>query len=386
MSPLRVPSGRLARLGVAAYGVIFAALGAAAACTSYADDGASRYIQEQLRARHTPGAAVAVVQGGKVLEEVLYGSASLQLGVPVHRHTQFQLASVTKTFTGLALLLLEQQGILSLADPVGNYLTGLPAAWKDVSLRELVGHTSGLPDVIESPDRPLSSAELGRTEDEALQFAESQPIRAAPGEQYEYNQTNYVLLKQVIEHVTRTSLHQFLVSHLVPRTSGWAWGDCRTIVPLRTEMYRLRHDNYTENAGQLYTYPRYLEAAAGLNASISDMEAFGAALTSGKLLSGSELHRLEEPIRTRDGHRVDMGQDSHFEGLLAPSIGFDFADNSDGRFPRVFMAGGSAVVVMFFPRQSLFVAVLTNLQTTEDPIEIAEGVARFYIGSLVPMF
>ena len=70
----------------------------------------------------------------------------------------------------------------------------------------------------------------------------------------------------------------------------------------------------------------------------------------------------------------------------APSIGFIFADNSGGRIPRVLMTGGSAGVVMYFPKQQLLVVVLTNLQTAGDPIEITEGVARFYIHGLVPIF
>ena len=82
-----------------------------------------------------------MIRGGRVLDEVVYGSASLQLRVPVRRDTQFQLASVTKVFTGLALLQLEQNGQVSLDDPVSKYLTDLPVPWRDVSLRELAAHT-----------------------------------------------------------------------------------------------------------------------------------------------------------------------------------------------------------------------------------------------------
>ena len=366
--------------------VILVVLCALVASSCFADDAASRYIREQLRLRHTPGAAVAVIRGGRVLEEVVYGSASLQLRVPVRRDTQFQLASVTKVFTGLALLMLEQNGQVSLDDPVSKYLTGLPGSWRNVSLRELASHTSGLPDVIESPNRPLSPEELERTEDQALQFAESKPIPAAPGEKFIYDQTNYVLLKRVIEHVTHMNFQGFITTHILPQTSPpWLWGDCRAIVPLRTEMYKLGSGNVVENAGELYAYPPYLQAAAGLNASIAQMEKFGEALTRGAILSSRELGRLEEPIRTRSGRAVEMGELS-LQGRLAPSIGFIFADNSGGRIPRVLMTGGSAVVVMYFPKQQLVVVVLTNLQTAGDPIETTEGVARFYIHGLVPIF
>ena len=240
--------------------------------------------------------------------------------------------------------------------------------------------------MIESPNRPLSPAELARTEDEALKFAASKPIRAAPGEKFIYDQTNYVLLKRVIEHVTHMSFQPFIITHILPQTSSpWLWGDCRTIVPLRTVMYKLGAGNVTENAGQLYLYPPYLDAAAGLNASIAQMEKFGVALTRGAILSGRELRRLEEPIRTRGGRAVDMG-DPSLQRLLAPSLGFVFADNSGGRIPRVLMTRGSAVVAMYFPKQQLLAVLLTNLQTAGDPIEMTEGLARLYIHALVPIF
>ncbi|HZT01035.1 MAG TPA: serine hydrolase domain-containing protein [Steroidobacteraceae bacterium] len=366
---------------------ILVAFCALIASSCFAEDAASRYIRTHLRLRHTPGAAVAVIRAGRVIDEVVYGSASLQLRVPVRRDTQFQLASVTKVFTGLALLVLEQNRQVSLDDPVSKYLTDLPESWRDVSLRELAAHTSGLPDVIESPNRPLSSAELARTEDQAIQFAAAKPARAAPGEKFIYDQTNYVLLKRVIEQVTHMSFQRFLITRILPRTSSaWLWGDCRAIVPLRTEMYKLGSGDVTENAGQLYLYPPYLEAAAGLNASIAQLEKFGVALTRGAILSSRELRRLEEPIRTRRGRAVDMGLDPSLRGMVAPSIGFIFADNSGGKLPRVLMTGGSAVVAMYFPKQQLLVVVLTNLQTHGDPIELAEGTARFYIHALVPIF
>jgi CubicO group peptidase (beta-lactamase class C family) len=97
---------------------------------------------------------------GASSKRCFYGSASIQLGVPVQRTTRFQLASVTKAFTSIALLLLEQDGALNLDNEVSQYLTDLPESWRHITLRELAAHTSGLPDLIANPDIPCQPLSL----------------------------------------------------------------------------------------------------------------------------------------------------------------------------------------------------------------------------------
>lgn len=351
-----------------------------------ADDAVSRYVADTLRAGKVPGAALAVVKDGRVVKEVLYGSASIQLGVPVQRTTRFQLASVTKVFSSLALLLLEQDGALSLDDEVSRYWTDLPLSWRHITLRELASHTSGLPDVIASPDIPLSDSELALSEEDALKQAATHAISGPAGIKYEYNQTNYLLLKRVIERVSHDSFRHFLLTRVL-RAGSFAmpWGDARTIVAHRSDMYTALHADTIENGGDLYRYPRYLEGAAGLNATIAEMEGFGVALTNGSLLNSKELRALAQPVPRRDGGAIDLGPEFKLDGALSPSVGMLYADNSSGRFPRLFMTGGSSTSIMFFPKQKLFVAVLTNLQAKDDPLGIAEGVAQSYIPGLTPM-
>lgn len=352
-----------------------------------ADDVVSRYVTDTLRAGQVPGAALAVVKNGRVLKEVLYGAASLELSVPVQRTTRFQLASVTKVFTSIALLLLEQDGALNLDDEVSKYLTDLPESWRHITLRELATHTSGLPDVIASPDMPLSDAELAVSEDDALKLAASHAVSGPAGTKYEYNQTNYVLLKRVIEGVSHESFRHFLSTRVLPSApAAMPWGDARSIVARRAEMYTALHGDTIENGGDLYRYPRYLEGAAGLNATIVEMESLGIALTNGSLLGSKELGALEKPVPRRGGGPIDLGPELKLDGVLSPSVGMLYADNSSGGFPRLFMTGGSATSIMFFPKQGLFIAVLTNLQAKDDPLGIAEGVAHFYIHGMVPMF
>lgn len=345
------------------------------------------HVRSLFATQRVPGAAIAVIRDGKVVKEMLFGFANLQLGVPIQRTTRFQLASVTKVFSVAALLKLEQDGKLSLDDTVSTYLSELPEQWKDVTLRELATHTSGLPDVIASPNKPLSEIELNRSDDEALREAATRPVSAPPGSRFQYDQTNYLLLKRVIERISGKGFREFVTARILsPSMPETSWGDARAIVPGRTDMYTALYDDGIENGANLFQYPGYLDAAAGLNSTIADMEEFASMLTGGHLLSSAGLERMWQPARNRTGEIIDIAKDLELSGVASPATGWFYADNSGGRYPRVFMAGGSATSILVFPKQRLCIVVLTNLQAKDDPLPVAEGIAKFYLPDLQTMF
>ncbi len=343
-----------------------------------------RYADSQLRQQQVPGAAIAVIRDGKVLQEIVYGVANRRLKIPVRRSTLFQLASVTKVFTAVTLIQLQHDGLLSLDSPLSQYLPDLPEAWRNVTLRELANHTSGLPDVIESPNRPLSAAELLRSEDDALQFASSQPVLSAPGEHFKYDQTNYLLLRKVIERVSHQAFRDVVKTRILKtRMPDTRWGDSRVGIPARAAMYTALHGAHIQHDAGLFAYPEYLQAAAGLNSNIADMEQFAEMLTHD--LSPSELAQMWAPAKNHGGTILDLSKEMGLTGMLAPTAGWFYADNSNGDYPRVFMAGGSAVSILVFPKQRLCIVVLTNLQAKDDPVGIAENIAKRYIPGLRPM-
>ena len=93
-----------------------------------------------------------------------------------------------------------------------------------------------------------------------------------------------------------------------------------------------------------------------------------------------------QPARERSGRIVDIAKDMELPGVAAPAAGWFYADNSSGKYPRVFMAGGSATSILVFPKQGLCIVVLTNLQAKDDPLPIAESIAKFYLPNLEPLF
>ena len=357
------------------------------ASATYAQKSVDGAVTSMLKSQHVPGAAIAAVKDGTVLKEIIFGDANLQLHVHVKRTTTFQLASVTKVFTAAALMKLEADGRVNLDDPVSMYITGLPKEWASVKVRELATHTSGLPDLIASPNKPLTDEELNRTAEEALKVAELREIVAPPGARFQYDQTNYLLLQRIIERISGQDLREFVTTSVLQSSMpATVWGDARVIIPDRSDMYTELYHDRIENGANLFAYPKYFDAAAGLNSNISDMERFATLLTSGKLLPRVELDRMWESAKNRDGQIVDIAQDMDLTGVVAPAVGWFYADNSGGKYPRVFMAGGSATSILVFPKQNLCIVVLTNLQAKDDPLPVAERVAKEYLSDLKSMF
>jgi CubicO group peptidase (beta-lactamase class C family) len=107
-------------------------------------DGVDNYIKNQMERHRIPGVALKVIQDGKTAKIAAYGLANLELNVPVSPETVFEIGSITKQFTAASILLLAQEGKLSVDDNISKYLSDTPEAWKNVTIRHLLTHTSGI--------------------------------------------------------------------------------------------------------------------------------------------------------------------------------------------------------------------------------------------------
>ncbi|MGH8249263.1 MAG: serine hydrolase [Steroidobacteraceae bacterium] len=156
-----------------------------------------------------PGCTVGVMQGGKLAHAAAFGAADLELGKPLDSHSIFNLASVSKQFTAFALLL-QQQGKLSLDDPIVKYLPELEASARHVTLRHLLHHTGGLRDYIAMLAMRGRSGSDGSTIQEALlALARQTGANTAPGTEFDYSNTGYFLLGVVVARVSGQSLAEF---------------------------------------------------------------------------------------------------------------------------------------------------------------------------------
>lgn len=196
------------------------------------------YMKTEMEKASIPGASVVVMRDGKVPHHGSYGVASIELSAPVTPRTVFPLASITKTFTATAVMLLVERNTISLDDALGSILPNVPDNWKPITVRQLLGHTSGLPDVMTNP---FTGTWLGDTREDALAKLGALPLQAKPGETWSYNQTNYMLLGMIVEARSGMSFDEFLKRHVLdPLSPGaFVYGDSKVVVPNRGSWYSI---------------------------------------------------------------------------------------------------------------------------------------------------
>jgi CubicO group peptidase (beta-lactamase class C family) len=167
----------------------------------------------------TPGAAVMIVEGGRVVFEKGYGVAHFKDNRHISPHTTFELASCSKAFTGAAILRLYEQGKLKLEDDVREFIPELPVydPKHPIHILELSRHTSGLPEYMDFPDVKGKNPKFVTNSDYADVFARDRkkfPLYFPPGEKGRYTNTNYMLLALIVERVSKKSYAQFLKSEI----------------------------------------------------------------------------------------------------------------------------------------------------------------------------
>jgi CubicO group peptidase (beta-lactamase class C family) len=321
------------------------------------------YIASEMKAEHIPGLSLAVVKNGTIVKLKGYGFANLEHMVPVHPDTIFQSGSVGKQFTAAGVLMLVEQGKVGLDDPIGKYFENAPAAWKDIKVRNLLSHTSGIPDYESAHSLDLRK---DYTEDELLKFAERLPLDFAPGTKWRYSNTGYVLLGILIHKVTGQFYGDFLREHIwlplgMDSTRIISESD---IVPNRADGYRNVKGEWKH---QEWVAPMLNTTADGsLYLTAIDMVKWDAALRARKLLKPESYDVWWTPMKLSDGSLSHYGF-----GWFLESAGSEKLIEHTGQW-QGFMSQISRYV-----DEDLTVIVFANLDVA-DTKKIAHAVAEIY--------
>lgn len=344
-----------------------AAVPASHAQASRAEHDIAAFVRSEMQERQIPGLQLAVIQHGKVVLKRNFGLASLQYQVPVTDTSLFSINSATKAFAGVAVMQLVQEGKVDLAAPIGQYLTDLPVAWRAVTVTQLLNHTSGLPDVLDQRSGKLVGP-LPDDADAAWTAVQALPVEAPPGQRYRYNQTNYVLLAQLVERqggqpfTTFIQRRQFDVAGM--RHSGF--GDAKDVVANKASSYVLgRGGNGYRNV--IEDFPVFMRAGAGINSNAGELANWLIALQSGRLLAPAGVERLWQPTSLNDGKPAPWA-------LGWPTIG------RDGHRAVAGIGGGRSAFYVY-PNDGLAVIILSNLAGGQ-PEQLIDTVAGFYLPAL----
>ena len=265
------------------------------------------YVEAQRTRRHLPGLALVVSMNGKPVLEKGYGLADIAKNEKVTPDTVFRIGSVTKPFTAAAIMMLVQDGKLKLDDPVTRYLPAAPAAWRDITIRHLLTHTSGLPqnfpsDVMVSMlnDPPLPM-------DRVVRMAAGLPRQTAPGAAYAYNNIGYHLLGFVIENVSGMPFFEFLRERMFEPLHMNTAAMISAPLPAAAAVGYVWSGTTPRPASDWLTAPGLVEAEGGLRMSARDLAKWDAALLGGQFLTGNSLSQMHAPARLNDGSPIPYG-------------------------------------------------------------------------------
>ncbi|WP_219134441.1 serine hydrolase domain-containing protein [Janthinobacterium sp. UMAB-60] len=334
---------------------------------SRAERDIAAFVQDEMRERRIPGLQIAVIRHGKVVLSRNFGLASLQYQVPVTDASLFSINSATKAFTGVAVMQLVQQGKIDLAAPIGQYLAGLPSAWQTVTVTQLLNHTSGLPDVLDQRSGKLVGPQPDDA-DAAWTAVQTLPVEAAPGQRFRYNQTNYVLLAQLIERQGGQPFTNFIQRRQfdVAGMPHSGFGDAKDVVVGKASSYVLeRGGNAYRNV--IEDFPVFMRAGAGINSNAGELANWLIALRSGRLLAPASVERLWQPTSLNDGKPAPWA-------LGWPSIG-------RGDHRAVAGIGGARSAFYVYPDDGLAIIILSNLAGGQ-PEQLIDTVAGFYLPAL----
>ncbi|MCH7780846.1 MAG: beta-lactamase family protein, partial [Acidobacteria bacterium] len=249
-----------------------------------------------------PGAAVIAVRDGKVLYRGAHGLADLESGVPLTAESVFRLGSITKQFTSAAILLLVERGELSLSDPLTKFLPDYPTHGHTITVENLLTHTSGIFNYTSIPGYMQTKIRAHLSTEELVNAFKDHEINFAPGEQWSYSNSGYVLLGAIIEKVSGQSYEEFVQRNIfdVLGMHGSYYGSHTRIIPNRAHGYGGAPGNWSNSAFLSMTQPH---AAGSLLSTVDDMARWDAALYTDELLKPETIQAISELI-VAEGHRL----------------------------------------------------------------------------------
>jgi CubicO group peptidase (beta-lactamase class C family) len=320
-------------------------------------------IQREMRERKIPGVQVAVVKDGKIVLRKSFGTADIQHSLPVTNKTVFPIYSCTKAFTGVAIMQLVEEGKIDLSAPVSRYLDGLPPSWQPITIRQLLTHVSGLPNILNVLDPVTYGLPHGMNEEQLWTKLKSLPVNSPPGERFSYNQTNYYLLGKVIEKVTGKPFtqvfneRQFQIAGL--QSTGF--GDSRDVIPNLTPTYRYVNEKLVKDYAE---FPPFRRTASGMNSTAEDLARWIIALQHEKLLrTKSALETLWTAGTFNNGQPTLWAN-----GWMA---------KPRPKHRVVAATGGSRAAFFVYPEDDFAVIVLTNLAGAY-PEDFIDELAGYY--------
>jgi len=318
------------------------------------------FVREQMEKYRIPGVALAIVRANEPPQVRTYGVANVELNVPVRPETVFEIGSLTKQFTAACILLLAEEGKLSLDDRISRHLAETPPAWSNITIRHLLTHTSGLRNYTGHEGFEMTKR---LTQAQFIKAVSALPMDFAPGAQAKYCNSGYNLLGCIVENVSGKTYWAFLAERI--------WGPLGMTASTNRDPVIVvpnRADGYIRKSGALRNRDSDLTdvfAAGAIVSTMGDLLKWNAALDTERILSASSRAQMWTRATLNDGKETQYG----FGWRIGEFQGHRNIGHSGS-------TSGFSASLQRFPDDRLTVIVLCNL----DEQNIATTMARAIAG------
>lgn len=327
-------------------------------------------IKERMEQQHIPALSVAIVKDGKVETARGYGLANIELNVAATKDTVYEIGSITKQFTATLAMMLVEDGKLKLDEKISTYLPKMPDVWKDITVRHLLTHTSGIKGYTEVTDF-FKLSKLPHTQEEIVGMVSGLPLEFTPGAKWAYSNSGYFLLGMILEKAGGKPYETLLQERIFTPLGMTRTRSCDpdAIIPNRASSYSWTGKGYRN----MFPLDKSAAFSAGfLVSTVEDMAKWDAALYTEKLLKKSSLDQMWTQAKLTDGKTADYG------------FGWGVAKRNGHR--AIEHGGGTAGFVSNISRyvdDKLTVIVLTNCNNA-NPGGITQSVAGLTVPALTP--
>jgi CubicO group peptidase (beta-lactamase class C family) len=335
--------------------LLFIALFLCANASASADE-VDNYVESHLHQLHIPSASIAIVRDSQIIKAKGYGLANVELNVQASKDTVYEIGSMTKQFTATAIMMLVEEGKVSLDDPVKKYFPAAPETWQHITIKHLLNHTSGIQNHVAVPEfMNLFQTNVGLfqpslTRAELIKLFFKLPLEFKPGETWAYDNTGYYLLGIIVEQSSGKSFWQFLDERIFKPLgmTNTRSTDPRPIIPNRASGYEWQNNSF-ENRSVLTPFVAF--SAGALLSTAADLARWDAALYTETLLKKSSLEQMWASAKTNNGATAPFSYG--FGWFIDRYHGHRIVQHSGGT------PGFSSVIYRFIDDR-LTVIILTN--------------------------
>ncbi|SMD08166.1 serine hydrolase domain-containing protein [Pedobacter africanus] len=324
-------------------------------------------IRKDFAGNDGPGGVFMVAQHGKPVYEKAFGKANLELNAAMAPEHVFQLGSMTKQFTAIAILMLEEQGKLAVSDPLSKYVPDYPQGDK-ITLHHLLTHTSGIRDFTKMKSLP-EIAQKDMTPRMMVDFFKNEKVDFLPGEKFEYNNSGYVLLGYIIELVSGGTYEDFINKQIFEKAGmkQSCYASDRKVILNRAYGYHKKTTGYVNKTTISFSVPF---ASGALMSTSEDLLKWQEALNKHLLLSEQETRKAFSRYRLNNGEEFTYGYGWHLKTL-------------NGRATREH--GGSIfgfkTMGIYIPEEDIYVVGLSNCDCN-SPTKLTTDIAALALKAL----